>query len=67
MNADITYCVGVGKFLCKTCKRLREKNDATTRWYEKFMPFAYARRKNKANMQLATDVLKDKVNLFDFV
>lgn len=33
MNADITYCVGVGKFLCKTCKRLREKNDATTRWY----------------------------------
>lgn len=37
------------------------------RWYEKFMPFAYARRKNKANMQLATDVLKDKVNLFDFV
>ena len=37
------------------------------RWYEKIMPFAYACRKNKANMQLATDVLKDKVNLFDFV
>ena len=32
MNEDMTYCLGVGKFLCKTCKRLREKNDAT-RWY----------------------------------
>ena len=37
------------------------------RWYEKIMPFAYARRKNKANMQLATEILKDKVNLFDFI
>ena len=37
------------------------------RWYEKIMPFAYARRKNKANMQLANNILKDKVNLFDFI